>query len=332
MCVLTDSKKSKMAKSPCTTDSSTSIGEKFESSGKLALTRQSSSGVGGGRGEGEDGNVHSGMGVNDKGEVGKITSKIGMPLDQKTVETDATGSEVQEVDCTATSQECLVADGNDHVIPPGQGVRLSPCRDVKLDLSNSGQSPPQCASLSPPDQSSAEVRLCEGGGSDEGIVTAVMSEEEEGPLDSSMEDLPSSPPLALTFPITTVDTDSEALHVHVSVWVCVCFNLSFIAYFGPTCMYMYMYMYIHVCIHTCRCTCAVHLYTLCKCTCTCTLYTVQSCMCSFPCDSPVADVVKSKENSCLSEKVRWSTTFLISSSICMYTYMYTCIHVGCITT
>ena len=85
---------------------------------------------------------------------------------------------------------------------------------IQRDLSRqtSGLKLEQCRGIISPD---LQPSLCARGlppsaGGEEGIaVTSVMSEEEEGPLDSSMEDLPSTPTPINAPLVTTVDTDGE---------------------------------------------------------------------------------------------------------------------------
>lgn len=200
MYTIVDSKKSKLSKSPCGSDG---VREKnSEACGKPVLSRQS---LGASVEKGEEV-------ATCKLEEECISDKM-VVVDGKKCKTS------EEDDYTATGE----TEGHETVEPDvvEDVPDCSPNHNHKVDLpseSNSGLSPlQQYVPLSPADQSSGGMVMCDSGGGEERSVGAVMSEEEEGALDSSMEELPLSPPPPIS---TTTITEGNYItidYLHVQV-------------------------------------------------------------------------------------------------------------------
>ena len=208
-----DSKKSKVAKSPCVSSSDVLVvpeavvrepatGEK-EGEGEKEIEQG-----GGTRGVEREGNVVEGEGERPRlGEEAPATAEKGGGAMSDVVvlsAEDNTQLSSQNGDMTSTEGATELVDGPAETQDEGAAPVIrrdddvvvgSPCNGrEKLEQAVESCSPP---ALSPPVPCATRSGVtCEEGGGEEGmVVSSVMSEEDEGPLDSSMEDLPTFPHL-----------------------------------------------------------------------------------------------------------------------------------------
>ena len=233
LCLLcAEAKKSKSAKPPCNSDAF--MRERTEQGRDLVAGRREGERggegereggerigevggeVGEGEGEGREGGEGGEGGVRqgDIERIGKNEATIG--TEDGAIHNDQSNQAMSALcnsDSTTVNGE-VPYEGDVPVIQQHEHTNVgSPCSSQpRLELDGGRSSPlAHPSSLSPPEPSAAAGAMCEEGGGGEGgmAVTMVMSEEDEGPLDSSMEELPSSPPVPVAPIVAAVDTDGE---------------------------------------------------------------------------------------------------------------------------
>ena len=202
-----EGKKSK--KSPCVSGSDALAKERPESVGRQPVAGENGEGErreGGGemREVEYGGGGKEGRGKRDDGEEGDLGVSQSGAMNLKAVDSGAgtdhtTATECDRLLANNSTTELVNGDTTDE----GDVLLIDRVNDAALGSPCSSQSKlePDTERISPP---SAGVSGEEGL-----VVTSVMSEEDEGPLDSSMEELPSTP-IGIAAPIvTTVETDGE---------------------------------------------------------------------------------------------------------------------------
>ena len=155
-----------------------------------------------GRGEdGEDGEEERVAMIKRSGEHGEEGGEVPEGQD---IDYFAHPGAVGDNSLENTTEEMSVVD-NERTFSAEQNKEVTNCSPINELCTGTSNS--QLSTIHSPKDGPV---VCEAGGDGEdGIVaSSVMSEEEEGPLDSSIEDIASSPPLTLA-PIITAETEGK---------------------------------------------------------------------------------------------------------------------------
>ena len=205
-----EGKKSKLAKSPCVSGGDSLTKERPEPGGRQPVGGEKGEGErregGGEMGEVEDGGWgKKERGKREDGEEGGLGASQNGAMNLKAVDSGAGTDYTMAAKCDRlltndSTTELVNGDATDE----GDVLLIHSVNDAALGSPCSSQSKlePDTERISSP---SAGVSGEEGL-----VVTSVMSEEDEGPLDSSMEELHSIPTGIEAPIVTTVETDGES--------------------------------------------------------------------------------------------------------------------------